>query len=234
MHNADAKLIRERCAPFCRAGGFTLIEAMAGILILVIMLETFVVAFQRTVNSAATATLRERATAVAQRHLEMLMANPQEPNSVGLPGLDEIDPLFAWQMNLKRITIGTRGTYENLSNTVIEATVSVQCESDKNLSAKPVKLIRYFATMKPKPGNTIAVPLTPDDPENIWYIELKQKLGREPTLKESLEYMLQLEGLPADWAGEIALPDADENVTEETIEELEQEIIDRKETEAAK
>jgi len=234
MRNVATKLIRGRSVPFCRKSGFTLIEVMAGILILVIMLGTFVVAFQRTVEAAATATLRERATAVAQRHLEMLMANPQEPNSVGLPGLDEVDPMFTWQMNLKRITIGTRGTYENLSNTVIEATISVQCESDKNLSAKPVKLTRYFATMKPKPGNTIAVPLTPDDPDNIWYIELKQKLGREPTLKESLEYMLQLEGLPAEWAEDIELPEADENVTEETIEELEQEIIDRKETEAIK
>jgi len=219
---------------FCRKSGFTLIEAVAGILILVIMLGTFIVAFQQTVGAAATATLRERATAVAQRHLEMLLADPQEPNSVGLPSIDEIDPLFVWQMNLKRITIGTRGTYQNLSNTVIEATISSQCASDENRSIQPVKLTRYFAIMKPKPGNTIAVPLTPDDPENIWFIELKQKLGREPTLKESLEYMLQLEGLPAEWAQEIELPEADENITEETLEGLEQEIIDRKETEAIK
>jgi type II secretory pathway pseudopilin PulG len=233
MHNATTKLIYKRRWLFYRDSGFTLIEAVAGILILVIMLGTFIVAFQQTVDAAAMASLRERATEVAQRHLEMLLANPQEPNSIGLPSIDEIDPLFVWQMNLKRITIGTRGTYQNLSNTVIEATVSAQCASDENRSIQPVKLTRYFATMKPKPGNTIAVPLTPDQ-ENIWYIELKQKLGREPTLKESLEYMLQLEGLPAEWAEEIELPEADENITEETIEELEQEIIDRKETEAIK
>ena len=186
--------------------------------ILAFMLTGIIVAFERTVDSASRQSLREQAVAVAQRHMELLLANPQEPNSTGLPEIDEIAPFFTWQLNLERVAASTSAARRDLTNTAIVATVRVDCALPEAQPFEPVELIRYFATLRPKPGQTVAVPLTSDKQEALWYIELKEKLGREPTLRETLQQLLKVEDIPPELLEEIDLTDPNDIEDDEDLE----------------
>lgn len=204
-----------------RQPAFTLIEAIASLAILAFMLTGIMVAYQRTLESVSSQVLRERATAVAQRHIEMLLAHPQEPNSVGLPEIDTLDPFFTWQLNLERIAATSSAARKDLANTTIVATVTVDCELPEAQPFQQVKLVRYFATLKPRPGQTIAVPFTPQKEEALWMIELKEKLGREPTIDEIVKKLFEVDGVPADLAQELELLDLNEPLDEDEIIDFE-------------
>ena len=196
--------------PTVKNSGFTFIEAIASLALLAVMLTTILLAYNRTVDSVSMQTIRQRATAVAQRHMEMLMASLQEPNNIGLPTRDEIDPDFNWQLDLSRITIDSLPPNKDLSNTIIKATVKVTSESSADRQMPSVELMRYFADLIPMPGHAVAVPITAEYEEPQWYLELKQKLGREPTLDETLRQMFDMGDLPQEIAEELDMFDPNE------------------------
>lgn len=178
-----------------RPSAFTLIEVVAGVFLLALMLATITVAFQRTSQAVIDKTFKERAAAVAQRRLELLLASRQEPNTLGLRGRDELDPVFRWDLDLSRETVGNDPPRDDLSNTVIKAVITVT--SDPTTTTMPdLKMVRYFASLLPLPGHDIAVPLIPEQEEALWYIELRERLGREPTIEEALEEMVSILELP--------------------------------------
>jgi len=179
-----------------RKPGFTLLEAIVSSVLLISILATIVVAFYNTTDSVDKQILRRRAYAVAQRHMELLLASQQEPESYGLPNPDDLDLFFNWQLDLKRTSADDSPPKPNLSNTVIVATVTVDCIYPESKPFELVELTRYFATLKPKPGEAIAVPLTQDKEEELWMIKLREKLGREPTTTEILQHLFKIEGLP--------------------------------------
>jgi len=186
-----------------RKSGFTLLEVIASSVLLISILATIIVAFYNTTDSIDKHILRRRAYAVAQRHMELLLASQQEPESYGLPNPDDLDLFFNWQLDLKRTSADDSPPKPNLSNTVIVATVTVDCIYPESKPFEPVELTRYFATLKPKPGEAIAVPLTQDKEEELWMIELKEKLGREPTLNEILQHVFKIEELPQELLEEL-------------------------------
>ena len=177
-------------------GGFTLIEVVAGVFLLALMLATVTVAFRRTTEAVIDKSFQERAGAVAQRRLELLVASRQEPNTINLHGRDEFDPVFRWEVSLSREVIGNDSPREDLSNTIIKAVVKVTSDSEASTTGSVVQMIRYFASLLPLPGNDVAVPLVPEQEEAPWYIELREKLGREPTIDETLDAMVKMLELP--------------------------------------
>ena len=191
--------------------GFTLIEVVASLVLLSLMLTSLMTAYHRTVDSVVVQSMRERSAAVAQRQMELLLASLQEPNSIGLPRPDEVDTYFNWQLDLKRITIGTESPKNDFSNTVIKATVKARpAEGDKENRAM-VELVRYLAMLKPIPGHAVAVPFTREYEEPPWYQQMREKLGREPSLDEILKHMFDMGELPADMKEEMdLLEDMDE------------------------
>ncbi|MHA1565365.1 MAG: type II secretion system protein [Alphaproteobacteria bacterium] len=182
--------------PSRRRGGFTLVEAVAGVLLLALMLATVTVAFQRTVESVIDKSFQERAGAVAQRRLELLIASRQEPNTINLHGRDEFDPVFRWEVSLAREVVGNEAPRDDLSNTIIKAVVKVTSDSETSGTEPEVQMTRYFASLLPLPGFDVAVPLVPEQEEAPWYIELREKLGREPTIEETLDEMVRILELP--------------------------------------
>jgi len=188
-----------------KPGGFTLVEAAASLALIAMILVGVLAAYERTVNSVARQVLRERGQAVAQRHMEMLLGSLQEPNSVNLPIQDEYDPQFTWQLDLQRITLDESSPEENLGNTVIQATVTVRSEAGPGEEALRVELVRYFSTygLKPMPGHAVAVPITKEYEEPEWYKELRIKLGREPTIEETLRKLIETGDLPAELADQM-------------------------------
>ena len=179
-------------------GAFTLIEVIAGVFLLAMMLATIAVAFHRTTSAVIDKAFRERAGAVAQRQLELLIASGQEPNSLSLRGRDEFDPIFQWELTLSREVVGRNAAREDLSNTVIKATVTVTDDVQGLAAADKIQMTRYFASLLPLPGHDIAVPLIPEQQEAPWYIELRDRLGREPTIDESFQEMARIFELPPD------------------------------------
>ncbi|MCK4629144.1 MAG: type II secretion system protein [Sedimentisphaerales bacterium] len=181
-------------------GGFTLIEVVASLIVLGILLAGVLTAYHRTIDTVASQMLRERAVSVAQRHMETLMANLQEPNTINVPLQDELDELFTWQLNLQRITLDSSMPEENLANTLIQATVTVECDAVDVRRPPKVELVRYFSTygLAPLPGHAVAVPITHEYEEPEWYKVLRESLGREPTLKETLQHLIETGELPAD------------------------------------
>ena len=203
--------------------GFTLIEVVASLIVLSILLAGVLASYHRTIDTVAAQMLRERAVSVAQRHMEILMANLQEPNSINVPLQDELDELFTWQLDLQRIALDNSAPEENLANTLIQATVTVKCEAADVRNPPKVELVRYFSTygLAPLPGRAVAVPITSEYEEPEWYTILRESLGREPTMEEALQYMIETGELPADAAEELDWLNEDEpDPCEITKEEL--------------
>jgi prepilin-type N-terminal cleavage/methylation domain-containing protein len=198
--------------------GFTLIECAAGLVVLAILLVGVLVAYRQTVDGVAVNVLRERAMAVAERQMENLMASLQEPNSVSTSGEDEYDPQFTWELKLAReVIVGTTPS-QDMKNTAIKATVVVECEGAEVQKAAKVELVRYFAYLKPLPGNTLAVPFQYETEEPQWITELREKLGREPTSDEIFEEMLKELNLSDEEMKEIQSLEEEEG-QEENLEE---------------
>jgi len=187
------------------ANGFTLVEVMASMAIIAIILVGMLLAYQRTIDGVIVQNLRERGYAVAQRHMEELLASIQEPNNINLPLMDDIDPAFNWQLDLKRKTLETAVPESDLSNTIIQAKVTVKCESADMKEMRPIELVRYFGThgLKPIAGHAVAVPITPEYSEPDWYQDLRQKLGREPTIEETLKYLVESGEVPPELKEEL-------------------------------
>lgn len=171
--------------------GFTLVECAVSLIVLAIMLVGIMVSYRSTVDGVAVNVMRERAMAVAQRQMENLMASLQEPNSIITSGEDEYDPLFNWELRLKRELIEGGSPNQDMSNTFIKATVLVDCEDPGGQTSPKVELVRYFAYLKPLPGQTMAVPFEYETTEPQWITDLREKLGREPTSEEIFEEMLK-------------------------------------------
>jgi len=186
---------------------FTLIEVVASLLLLAILFSGILVAFTRSMDRALLHRLDERAVAVAQRRIEMLLASRQVPESSQLQGRDEIDPLFIWQLSLERVPVGGNRATENLSNTVIKAVVKVTHEGDLRPDAAALEMVRYFAVLKPPAGRPTAVPTSYDSQDPLWYLQLQSKLGREPTVEETFAEMAKQGLLPA---GVIELIESDD------------------------
>jgi prepilin-type N-terminal cleavage/methylation domain-containing protein len=168
---------------------FTLVEVVVSVLILVILLGGVMIAYQRTSDNVMVHNLRERAGAVAQRRIEFLLASHQEPNSHELHGRDEIDPIFNWRMNLQRETIPSNRS-NRMSESFIKATVIVEAELPETANKPLVEMVRLFGRLAPLPGQDVAVPFEREEQTPPWYEELKQQLGREPTLDEMLGVLM--------------------------------------------
>ncbi len=227
-----------------RRAAFTLVEVMATLVIISILFAGVLKAYHQVLEGFIEADLRERATVIAQRQMERLLASRQEPNSVDTIGVDELDPDFEWELTLKREPLPGAKPPVSLPQTVIVATVKVkyieqeemtgdyydeeeeqeQVEPDEDeeieseymtyerpetqtSEAVEVELVRYFPWLTPREGETIAVPLAPEVfEEPQWLIELRQELGREPTLDEIIRKL----GLP--------LPEEMEENNEDVLE----------------
>ena len=203
---------------FGSRSAFTLVEAVASLAILMVLLSSIVVAFRRTVDSAYDQILHERAVAVAQRQIELLLASEQEPESTGLFNEDELDPLFSWKMELKRVAPASQNI--TIRNSVIMAKVTVTSDPTEAELSEPVELYRCFGTLTPKEGQEIAAPLKPAYEEEPWYIELKEKLGREPTQEEILGQILKGMDLSEEIMEEIGELDGLEDLDLEDLESL--------------
>ena len=180
-----------------RKTAFTLVEVAASLVIMGILFATVLLAFDRSFNAVVTQSLRQRGIAVAQRRMELLLASRQEPNSLGLSGQDEFDPLFFWNLSLSREPIDMTSSSAGLAHTVIKAVVSVQCRSLTDTELNDLQLVRHFRDLKPIPGYDVAVPITPDDDSLEWYIDLRQRLGHEPTMEETLIELVRIGQVPA-------------------------------------
>jgi|GEM_PF-872264 len=172
----------------CRRG-FTLIEVVASLLLLGILLSGVFVALSETTKSVSLYLLKERAFSVAQRRMELLISDRKEPDSTEMAGKDEKDNLVMWELSLERENVGASVTGRPLSGKVIKATVTARCDVPEGEKTE-IKLTRYFAYLKPLPGHAVATPLGPDHEEPEWYSEMKKELGREPTMDEVMEYLL--------------------------------------------
>ena len=175
----------------CRA--FTLVEVAASTLLLGILLSVVVVAFNRSVDSITDNRLRAAASSVAQRRIETVMATMQEPNDHELHGRDELDPRFLWTLKLTREPVQGYGDSQDLETSVIRAQVNVQAADDSSGGGPLLELTRYFSTLEPLEGETVAVPFQSEQPqvEEPWIDELRDTLGREPTLDELLQEMIK-------------------------------------------
>jgi len=198
--------------------GFTLIECAAGLVVLAILLVGVLAAYRKTVEGVAANVLRERAMAVAERQMENLMGTLQEPDSENTSGEDEYDPLFTWELKLVREVVEGDTPSQDMKNTAIKATVVVECQAEEMREAAKVELVRYFAYMKPLPGNTMAVPFQYETEEPQWITELREKLGREPTPEEIFEEMLNELNLSDEEMKEIRSMEEEEG-QEENLEE---------------
>lgn len=203
-----------------RYPGFTLVEVACAMVVLAIILGGVLVAFDLTTSRAVERQWRRRALGVAERQMEYLVSTRQEPNAVDMEGVDEYDPQFFWTLTLERVSVDGKMPRSDLTNTVIEAVVTVQPEDAYAETDAEVRLVRRFADLKPRPGEKIAVPYSPDYEEPQWYLELRQKLGREPTAEETFQALFELEGwslemeeggqiAPIDDGGPDELPDED-------------------------
>ncbi len=173
-----------------RGGGFTLVEAVVSVLLLGILLGGVMVAHERTCDAVARQSMRTRAAAVAERQIELLMASRQEPNSPSFHGEDEQTPEFTWQMDLQRVPVG-EGAPGSAASSVIQATVRVYTKGERSGQGEPlIELVRCFGTseLTPVTGESVAVPFMTE--EELIYQDLENRLGREPTLIEVLQEMV--------------------------------------------
>lgn len=247
--------------------GFTLIEVVASLAILAILLSSVFVVYERTSSHIIAQTIEERALAVAQRQMEILIAMRQEPDSDKTSGWDDFDPMFQWHISLKRETTGSAPPKPNLTNTVIKAVVTVEWDERSNLGfdfdesyddyddgyekddfdqydemddtdwdeedwiedisdrelyernqqtqrrlqevATKIELVRYFEHQgfKPIAGQPIAVPIVREiAPEPQWYLDLVDRLGREPTPTEIIQQMFKMGEISEETMVEMQFP----------------------------
>ena len=172
-------------------GGFTLVEVACSMIILALMLTGFMASFRLLGDKIVKRDLERRALAVAERQLEALLASREEPDPGDRQGTDEMDPEFTWEMELKRVSVGDEQPRLDLKNTVIEVTVTVRPAGFSFTDFDSIKLTRRVVELKPLPGQAVAVPLTRELEEPDWYIELRRKLGREPTAEETFQALLE-------------------------------------------
>jgi prepilin-type N-terminal cleavage/methylation domain-containing protein len=194
LKNPIDKTCRSKAKPGRR--GFTLIEVSVSMLILGVLMGGLMTAYSRTADRISVEMVRSRASGIAQKKMEYLLASMQEPNVIDMTGEDQDDPRFNWQVELKRIPIGGSVIKQDLSNTVIEIKVTVQHEGEESAEAPTVELARYVSGMKPRPGQAVAVPASQQEEEPLWLLELREQLGREPTPDEIMQRMLKSSGLP--------------------------------------
>jgi len=172
------------------ANGFSLIEAVVSVLILAMIVGGALLAYSNTTDKLLDASERAAAVAVAERQMEYLLDSRIEPNAHELHGQDELDPRFTWHLVLSREpveSIGGRSGSMSTANSVIKATMRV--DSEMFSREEPVELIRYLGALDPLPGSAMAVaPLSEEEP---WIKELREKLGREPTLEELIQEMIR-------------------------------------------
>ena len=174
-------------------------EVVVSVLILAILLSGVLAAYRRTCDVLLIQNLRERAAAVAQRRMELLLANQQEPNSHELHGTDELDSLFEWRMSLQRESVGRGRAGDRLSGSIIRATVVVEADLPETRGEPLIELVRMFGSLKPLPGQEVAVPFVSDREEGeVWYEQLRQSLGREPTIEEILAELTRMGDLSAE------------------------------------
>ena len=185
--------------------GFTLIEVVVSIFILIILFSGILLAFHRTQESVYDFIIRERAAAAAQRRMELLLANNQEPNSLHLHGRDDLDPLFLWTLDLERILIDDNSVVKTTDNTVIKATVRVEADLPQVQNQYAIELVRYFDLMRPMSGSDVAVPL-PASPNARWLENLKEKLGREPTIDEIFNELIRIGEITPEMSEQLGLP----------------------------
>ncbi len=187
------------------AGGFSLLEAVASVLILAMIVGGMIVAYDKTTDTLLEVSERTAAMAVAQRQMETLLDSRMEPNAHELQGQDEFEPRFSWRLILSREPIADSAA-RSAANTVIKATLQV--ESVMLDDHKPVELIRYLGSLDPLPGQSMAVPFEPE--EAPWLEELREKLGREPTLDEIIQEMIRRGDMSTNMAAELGvLPDSE-------------------------
>ena len=181
-----------------QARAFTLVEVVVGVALLAIILTSALVAFHKTTDGVWDQTLKERAGAVAQRHIELLLTSLQEPNSAERSGQDEWDPMFAWELDLQRESMDASPA---TLKSPVKVTVTVAWDPVIEGSASEIALVRYFpaTAIKPIPGYPVTVPVTQllEDPD--WYVELVEELGREPTFEETIKKMLGDTDLPLEF-----------------------------------
>jgi len=184
------------------AGGFSLLEAVVSVLILAMIVGGVIVAYSKTTDKLLDVSERASAMAVAQRQMENLLDSRIEPNAHELQGQDEFDPRFSWRLVMSREPVAGSTGGMSAANTVIKATLQVESVFiDDN---EPVELIRYLGSLDPLPGQTMAVPFQPE--EAPWLEELREKLGREPTLEEVIQEMIRRGDISPDMVTELGLP----------------------------
>ena len=188
--------------------GFTLVEVVVSIFILTILFSGILLAFHRTQEGVYNYLIRERAAAAAQRRMELLLANNREPNSLHLNGRDDLDPLFLWTLDLERILVDQSSVVKSTDNTVIKATVRVEADLPRRQNQSIIELVRYFDVMTPMAGNVVAVPL-PASPNARWLENLKEKLGREPTIDEIFNELVKIGEITPEMAEQLGLPGID-------------------------
>jgi len=186
---------------FNRFNGFSLIEAVVSVFILAAIVGGMLLAYRHTTEKLLAATLRASAMAVAQQQMENLLDSRMEPNAHELHGQDEFDPRFTWRLVMSREPIEGGSGVLSAANTVIKATLQV--ESDLLEGSDSVELIRYIGSLEPLPGKSMSVPIQPE--EVPWLEELRQKVGREPTLDEILQEMVRRGEISPAMAEEIGI-----------------------------
>ena len=197
-NNCHARLT----APRSRA--FTLIELVVSTLILGILFSGMLMAFHNTQENSYQYAYHERAAAVAQRRMEILLATVQEPNNLYVHGQDDLDPLFHWSLDLERILIDKASPVKSVDNTVIKATVIVEASLPELRDATKVELVRYFDFLYPMAGHEVAVPL-PLGPNARWLERLREELGREPTFDEIMKELIKIGVISPEMAQELGL-----------------------------
>ncbi len=145
--------------------GFTLVEVMASSALLAIMLTTLVTSYTNTKTRLSERLIYGRALSVGQRQMELLLANPQTPDDIGIVKVDDIDSLFTWKLDLspgplllnvdlRTIKINQhKGKYsaKNKQNQLTLATITVE-SAESDIEMEPLVIARLF------PGDMIETP----------------------------------------------------------------------------
>jgi len=170
---------------------FTLVEVMASVMLLGILMMTIMTAYQGTTDNIIEKIMMEEAMEVAQRRMEILIASKQEPESTDRSGQDDINESYYWTLDLVREQVAD--TPLTIKNSYIKATVTVGWEQTGSIVL--VKLDRFFSDLKPIEGESVAVPLMGNTQAPQWYDDLIDQLGREPTMEEILQHMMEGQGV---------------------------------------
>ena len=157
--------------------GMTLVEVIAAVTLLTFLLTNVFVAFQRSSQALYRQVMTERALAVAQRQMEMLIATGQEPNSAETEGTDDADPLFEWRLDLKRDSVGGQPVSRT---SPIRAQVTVTWDNGKETDE--LQLVRYYASLDLQSGDLLTSPISPEE-------TVENCLGSVPTPEQMAAYL---------------------------------------------